>query len=143
MKRRRPRKSERGFSLIEVALASFVFTVGALGLVALIYTSMEGVSVAGDVTRGTALARGKLDTLVQLPPDHADLTAGPHTDANNVDGAGVASSALGTNDGDFARSWEVIDATPAFKTITVTVRWWDVEKKMERTVVVLGGKSTQ
>jgi type II secretory pathway pseudopilin PulG len=140
--------AEAGFSLIELMLAMFVFEVGALGLLALIYSSMEGVSSSRDLTHATNLARSKLDELVRLPYDDSALSAGTHDDGTlNLDatGAPVTGSDIGDDDGYYERKWTV--ATPVsgvgLKSITVRVRWWDKVKKRWRQVELAGGRSQQ
>lgn len=154
-----PRRAERGMSLIEVAIASMVFTVGALGLVRLLYSSAEGVTVASKVTFATALARGKLDELVPLPYDHADLSVAgsPHQDGDKNLGPtgepkkpdGSDTGTFGSNDGWFARSWTVTEAdansdgTADLKIIRVDARWYDAMNKQDRTVSLAAARSMQ
>lgn len=143
MARRVPRE-EAGFTLIEAMIAMLVFTVGALGLLTMIYTSHQGVSTAENITHATALARSKLDELVRLQYDDANLDVGTHNEGvNNVDETGTATAAaFGADDGSYARSWDVAipDANEEFKTIAVTVLWWDGNYDTWRDVVLNGGK---
>ncbi len=143
-------KGERGFSLIELMVASALFLVGALGLLRLMYSSSEGVTVAQKLTQATQLARTKLDELVMRPYDDAALSTGSvHQDgAKNLGPAGTAytptggaTGDFGAKDGWFARSWEVTEPVAGLKVITVTVEWWDAPMSTTREVELVGGKS--
>ena len=149
-------KSARGFSLIEAMVASFVFTVGALGLLRLMYGSAQGITVAGKVTQATALAKSQLDVLTHLPYTNTSLAVGTYKDgSNNLGPAGFAFDANGnatgawgcsaaTFDGWFARSWTVTEpVADSLKIINVSVCWWDPSSKTARNVSVAGGKSIQ
>ncbi len=144
---RRARRGERGFSLIELMLAMTVFEIGALGLLALIYSSAQGVTSSRYVTHATLLATSKLNELMQQPYDHAELAVGAHEETLNIDSAGALQTGhtFNANDGLFARSWTV--ATPVsgvgFKSIVVRVRWWDLNYKREGAIEVRGGRSEQ
>ncbi|MBI3180278.1 MAG: prepilin-type N-terminal cleavage/methylation domain-containing protein [Deltaproteobacteria bacterium] len=143
-------KNERGFSLIELMVASMLFLVGALGLLRLMYSSSEGVTVAQKLTQATQLARTKLDELVMLPYDDAALAIGAvHEDGvKNLGPAGTsytpsggATGDFGGKDGWFARSWEVTEPVAGLKVITITVKWWDGPMRTFRQVHLVGGMS--
>ena len=140
----RPRAPQAGFTLVEAMIALLVFTVGALGLLTMTYSSHQGITAAEDVTNATALARSKLDELVRLPYADTNLDVGSHDDGTtNLDETGApAAGAFGADDGDFARSWDVAipDSNEQFKTIAVRVRWWDKNYDTERDVVLRGGR---
>ena len=159
---RGPNRQERGSTLIEVMVSLIVFTVGALGLLTLIYTSHQGVTAAKKMTHATALAGTKLDELVRLPYDDAALSlnaedcdscddCSTHEDgAKNLAPDGTTTSPNGNttgdyldNDGWFARCWNVEkpDSNVELKTITVRVRWWDKNYKRPGQVVIRGGRS--
>jgi prepilin-type N-terminal cleavage/methylation domain-containing protein len=162
--RRLPRRgchAARGFSLVELMLTLFVFTVGALGLCRLMYSSAAGVTVGGKITTAATLTRTKLDELVTLPYTDTNLTTGTHVDGtNNLGPAGTPYTPNGGStgpwgclsppppaqpfDGWFARSWLVSeDAGAAFKTIIVTACWWDPMARTARQVSTVGGRSNQ
>jgi len=137
--------AQAGFTLVEGMVALMVFTIGALGLLTMIYTSHQGVTTAENLTHATALSRSKLDELLRLPYDNAALDVGNHEEGvYNVDqtGAAVTTSNFGDDDGLYARSWDVQrpDSSEDFKTIAVRVRWWDKNYDLERSVVLRGGK---
>ncbi len=148
-----PDREERGTTLIEVMVSLVVFSVGALGLLTLIYTSHRGVTAAEKITQATALARGKLDELVRLPYDQADLAlnaedctscdqCATHEDGTkNLKSDGTAAGNYFSDDGWFARCWNVEEPIANFKTIAVRARWWDHNYKRSREVVMQGGRS--
>jgi Tfp pilus assembly protein PilV len=150
--RRRRRRGEAGFTLVEAMLASFVFVVGALGLLGLMYNSAAGLTAATNITYATSVARAKLEELTARPYNHADLSVGDHQpDTKNIGPAGTpfdpqgnATGDINTDDGWFARSWSVTEVNAnSFKNIVVRVRWYDKTTKMARYVTMAGGKSVQ
>jgi prepilin-type N-terminal cleavage/methylation domain-containing protein len=150
-------KAERGVTLIEMMVALAIFSVGALGLVRLLYASFEGNASAKHFTQATALAQSKLDALMMQRYDAAALTAGTHNEATSIGPLGTPYNATGgaagsftANDGTFARSWTVTESdvntqNPGndLKTITVQVRWYDPALRSSRRGLVVGGKSFQ
>ncbi len=154
------RYRERGMTLMEAMIAMAVFTIGALGLLRLMISGSEGTGVSTHVTAATLLARNRLDMLMQLPYDHADLAPDSATDPaddhvepgnRNLGANGgllgphnTATGAAGDADGNFWRTWSVVENNEhTFKTITVKVTWMDNAaggSRMERAVSVLGGK---
>ena len=147
-----PGSRERGNTLVESAIASAVFMIGVLGLLPLFYTSTEGVAVASRLTQATALATSRLEQLVKLPYDAADLAVGDdrHDGANNLnaDGTQAPSSTFGAHDGLFYRTISVREtdenagiAGNDYKIVTVTVTWYDATAKRERSVSVMSGKA--
>lgn len=146
----RPRRIERGTSLVEAMIAAAVMTFGVLGLLPMFYKSTAGISVASRLTQATALAESKLDELMRLPYAAPALNAGTTNDgATNILPTGLlASSEFAAPDGNFYRAWTVTmkdyNATfpgDDFKIITVTVTWYDAAIKRPRAVSLTGGKA--
>jgi len=144
------RRSSRGHTIIEAAIASGVFMFGVLGLVPLYYRSVEGVADAGRITEATALAQGRLGYLESQAYASALLATGSRQDgSSNIGPDGTATGAAwGTHDGGFFRTVaiEERDYSPTiagndFKVITVTVAWWDAPAKRVRAVSVVGGRT--
>ncbi len=142
---------ERGVTLIEIMLATMIFFIGAVGLLPLVYSSLDGVANSSRLTSATSLAENKLADLLRRPYDHSELSIGNHAETYNLGPSGRPYSpsgedtgAYGTLNGWFARSWEVEDGTVnghGFKLITVTVEWQDLQANRARRVVVAGGKA--
>jgi len=109
--RRRPR--ERGFGLIELAIAIFVLAIGVLGLAALTPMGTRSAAKSGEVTRASELASSLAERLLATPYGHADLTSGTHQSTANP------------YPGGYYLSWVVEEDQPiaSCKRITVTVRW--------------------
>ena len=158
MNGRSSRRAERGFTLIEVMLALFILTIGALTLIRLTVAGRQGIAASSKITQATVLAREKLDELERLSPTDALLSAGTHDDgAKNLGPTGspytpdgTPTGDFGANDGWFARSWTVterdVDPTAPgndFKEIEVQVSWYDGSVKRRRSVSVVGGVGLQ
>jgi hypothetical protein len=144
----RRRRGQAGHTLVELAIASTVFTVGALGLLRLVISSGEGLQVSSRLTQASSLARTKLGELCNM--DYDLLVDGNHTEgANNIGPTGTphapdgsSTGAYGSTDGWFERSWVITtDGTIAYKTVSVQVRWYDHPVKRWRSVSLIGGKS--
>jgi type II secretory pathway pseudopilin PulG len=146
------RHGQAGHTLIEVMVAAGIFVVGALGLLRLVITSGEGLQVSSRLTQASSLARSKLEDLRNVEYDL--LVDGTHQEgggANNIGPAGTpytsdgsSTGSFGATDGWFERSWTIVtDPALAYKTITVTVRWYDHPAKRWRSVSLVGGKSQQ
>ncbi|MBW2000622.1 MAG: prepilin-type N-terminal cleavage/methylation domain-containing protein [Deltaproteobacteria bacterium] len=116
---------ETGFTLLEVLVAISVLTVGILAIASMQISSTHGNAFAGRVTEATTWAGDRLETLMSLPYDDDDLSAGNHTDPDPPSGYGV--------------TWTVAD-NAVFnntKTITVTVTWskYGIQKSVSITHV--------
>jgi len=103
------RKSEGGFSLIEVVFALTFLAVGILAVAAMIPAGTRGVTQSRVLTSGLMAAQIKLEDLKGLP--FAALTAGTFSDTTSV----------------FTRTWTVTDNVPmtGCKKIDVTAQWTD------------------
>lgn len=87
------RCKQNGFSLIEVMISILVLSFGLLGVAAMQVTSIKVNSIANKVTSASTILQDRVETLMALPFNHADLTdateAGlceTHTDPNPPDG---------------------------------------------------------
>lgn len=136
------KKSEAGFTLIEGMLSAFIFTVGALGMLAMFVSGSQGMAVSERMTHATMLARQKLTELSRQP--YATVVVGSYTEATNIDELGAAKGTFGATQGDdgwYARSWSVDQPDPAveFKRIQVIVAWADRALPNARRVILQGG----
>ena len=76
--------AEAGFTLVEVIIAIFLLTVGILAMASMQATALQGNSFAGNISESNSLCQYKIEELMALPYDHADLedlNAGPTTTA--------------------------------------------------------------
>jgi len=111
------RRTEAGFSLIEVLIAMTVIGVGFLAV-----ASMQGVSITSNhnsslMTQATYLAEERIEELRNRSYININATGSPEA---NIDAQGQP----GTG-GLFTRTWTVAFDSPGvlMKTITVTVTW--------------------
>jgi type IV pilus assembly protein PilV len=100
------RKSDKGFTLVEVMIGMAIFVIGYMAVASMQIMSIKGNTSARKTTEAATLAADRLETLIVLPYDNID-SGGPLTQ------------------GAYTVSWQVADDTPLpnTKTITVTVSW--------------------
>ena len=125
---------EEGFTLVEVLIAIFLLTVGILGMASMQVMALQGNSFAGSISESNALGQYKIEELMALPYDHADLedlnagpTTTPYADPSPPDG--------------YVIIWEV-DAdnpVPDTKQIEVKVAW--IQKDQNKETVFTTAKS--
>jgi hypothetical protein len=79
--------SSRGFSLLEVLLGITVFMIGMLGVTALNISSLKSSTFAGNMSEAVILAGDKIEELMALDFDDADLddSPSPNDDGTNQD----------------------------------------------------------
>ena len=73
--------NEEGFNLIEVLVAISILTIGLLAVAKMQGTALSGDSFASAVTESSTLAQDRLETLLSLPYNDANLDSGNHQDA--------------------------------------------------------------
>ena len=125
---------EEGFTLVEVILATFLLTVGILGMASMQVMALHGNSFAGNISKANSLCQYKIEELMALPYDHADLedlnagpTTTPYADPSPPDG--------------YVITWEV-DAdnpVPDTKQLEVKVAW--IQKGQNKETVFTTSKS--
>jgi prepilin-type N-terminal cleavage/methylation domain-containing protein len=102
-------RAERGFSLLELLVASTLLAVGLLALAQLLALASTANAAAGRATYATALAADKLEELRALTWESLQRQAGESAD--RLDGAGrPREGAFGA--AAYTRRW-VIDPLPA------------------------------
>lgn len=115
---------QRGYTLIEVMIAMVIFAVGILAAWALQHSSTRGNTIARNLTLATACASDRLEQLIQLPFDHADLTAGTTTPAQAFDAIDNNFNGEIDEAGEsrpLSISWQITDNTPMAQTKTIRV----------------------
>jgi type IV pilus assembly protein PilV len=80
------RITEAGFSLLEVMVALAVFSIGLLAIFSMQFSAIKTNGVARGVTENITVATAKAEQLMALSYEHADLMAGSHQVAQDVDG---------------------------------------------------------
>ena len=73
---RRRFRVDGGFSLVEVLICTLVLTIGLLGIAALLAVTTQMQIGAREATRAMRLAESKVDQLVKLDFDDAEVTVG-------------------------------------------------------------------
>ena len=101
---------EKGFSLIEILIAMTIFAIGVLALAEMQVTAIRGNAFSSSTTDGTTLAQDRIEQLMSLPYDDANLNAGNHGPVTQ---------------GVYNLSWDVANDSPVAntKTVNVSVTW--------------------
>jgi type IV pilus modification protein PilV len=118
--------AERGISMVEVLIAVLVFTVGALGLAAVVPIGLNKVTDSAADTRASELASDRCEQLLATPYADETLDAGAHEDDANP------------HDGLYDVAWNVEEDQPraGCKRITVTVNRTGTSRTLVRLMVV-------
>ncbi|MDA3819829.1 MAG: prepilin-type N-terminal cleavage/methylation domain-containing protein [Candidatus Delongbacteria bacterium] len=95
-------KNQNGFTLIEVMIAITVLAIGILGVAKMQLSAVKGNSYASGLTEATAFAQNKMEELVALAYDDADLydDDGDDDDLNDGDGTNQDDNDNGIDDDD-------------------------------------------
>lgn len=119
------RKKQSGLSLVEVLVALAIFALGGLMVMMTTTSSLKVTSDSRDVDEGVNVARQKLETLLGLDYNDADLL---DTNADGV--AGLPSFSATDADhstvaGRYLVAWNIAANTPVnnSKTVAVTASW--------------------
>jgi Tfp pilus assembly protein PilV len=104
---------EKGMTIVELLVVCVVMSIAFMGLVGIFPLGMQNINESRMRTVATDLAQEKMEELLSLRSNDAELNAGTHDDPNNP----VRST--------FNRSWDVTDDTPVadMKMIEVTVTY--------------------
>ena len=103
-----------GYTLIEVLIAMAVFAIGILAIFSMQMTATSSNALARGLTENYTVAMDKVEELLALPYDNADLSVATHTAAkgsdgidNDGDGEVDADDADGEDNGYITMSWQV------------------------------------
>ena len=118
------RRRQSGFTLVEVLIALFIFSVGILGLGAMQLNSIRGNSQARRISEATNVAADQIEKFFALDYDDPDLN---DDDGNGSAGLSDITSPDGSTssvDGNYQIFWNVAVNYPLAdaKTIRVLVR---------------------
>ena len=138
----RKASKEKGFTLVEVIVAISILSFGLLAVASMQVTAIMGNSLSGNLTEASALAGDRMEKLMSMDYDAAQLD---DTDDDGADGLEDASAA--TADGEDPRDlgiydiyWNVAE-NAAFnntKTVNVIVTW--TQRGSQKTFVMQGIK---
>lgn len=106
------KKSDAGFTLVEILIAISIFAIGMLAIASMQISGLQGNATANALSGAAAWGADRVETLIALPYDHADLDPG------------VVKTAT---EGRYTIEWLVVEGVPLdnVKTIAVTVKWTD------------------
>lgn len=106
--------NQNGFTMIEILIAVSIFAIGMLAVASMQISGIHGNATAGSLTGAATWAADRMETLLGLPYDHADLdpAGNPHS---------------GGTQGRYTIEWNVIadEILPNTKTIRVSVEYSD------------------
>lgn len=134
IRRRRRRRAQAGFTLIEVMIAVLLTAIATSGIIGLYTVETRASGVSRRYTEATVLGQDQLERLrTEAAPAVASLpVTGTETNLN----------ALGTTPGPFSRNWTVsMPAHNLFYEISVTVSW--TEDGVARNVTLRGRRNLQ
>ena len=105
--------SEKGIGLVEIIIAMLIFAVGITAAIRTLPVSNRSTTRARNLTTATNLAQQKIEELMGVPYNDAQLGAGTYNDADNP------IERIST------RTWTVTDNDPIqdMKTVTVNVTY--------------------
>ena len=139
-------KRDSGFTLIEILIAIAILAFGLLAVATMQVTGIRTNARANGLSQGLTLAQDKVEELMSLPFNHADLTdtqddggslTNQDTDQNGIDDDDEGSAVDGISnfglnqtggaadrsetDGRYTVSWNVAVNQPATNSMTVRV----------------------
>jgi Tfp pilus assembly protein PilV len=75
-------REERGFTLVEVLVCTFILTLGMVSIAGLLAVTIQAQIGARESARSTRLAQEKVDELMKMNFTAADVSIGGNLDAN-------------------------------------------------------------
>ena len=130
----RSRKKQAGFTLIEVFIALFVFSIATLAIAAMTFMSIQGNAKTNQMSQATFLAQNVMEELL-VSDSIGDTISIPL----NVDHIESNRNSEGTADppGPYRLNWKVIEETSVTsRKLQVKVSWFDPMKRGENSVVI-------
>ncbi|MCP4413687.1 MAG: prepilin-type N-terminal cleavage/methylation domain-containing protein [Gammaproteobacteria bacterium] len=103
-------RKEYGFTIIEVLIAMFIFSIGVLGVTKMQITAIQTNNIAGNYTQGSSWGISQIESLLAMAYDDANLD-------HNTTGT--------MTQGIYTMNWTVTEnvPTPNVKQINIVVTW--------------------
>jgi len=107
-------RNNRGFTLLEILIATVILTIGLLGVAGLTIGTIKGNLFSKNVTTATVISQGRLEDIQRAGYVDATTTNFPAA-PDDVDMGGVI----------FSRTTSINNSNPApnMKKVTVTTSW--------------------
>ena len=107
------KRSEKGIGMIEIIIAILIFGIGITAAIRTLPVSNRAASRSRNLTMATNIAQEKIEELMSIDFDSADLAAGDHNDPDNP------------LERIFTRTWSIVDSAPIadMKRVDVTVSY--------------------
>ena len=146
---------QRGFTLVEVMITMAVFSVGILGMITMLTSSVGGNAKADVITSAATVAADRLELLMALPYNDPLLQDDPTSTGNFLGAAGLrnpfptlpameiadpanfpADYQINTPDGEYVIYWNVAVDFPTNNTKTVQVLVVSTRRGEQKTVTL-------
>lgn len=132
-------KEQHGFTLLEIMIAIFVFSVGLLGLATMQVSAVRGNNFSETLTEAANLATDRMEKITAAGYDTV-----ADTDDDGADGLNDATVATADDQdvqGLYQIFWNVAEDVPVnnTKTVNIIVTW--IERGATRTLVMQGIKA--
>ncbi len=119
--------SEKGFTLVEVIMASLILVIG-IGIIGSLISNISRKNFFSQRhTQAVILTQNKIDELLNDGYDSDNLVEGEYENAMNpID-------SIGDSSGVFYQFWKIEDSKPipTSKLITSTIRWTSIEGELQ------------
>ena len=120
---------QHGFTLIEVLIATAIFSIGILAVFSMQLSAVKSNTNARHSTTVLTIAKDRVEDLIDLPYDHADLTGAaapgivhaPDAGADVIDNDEDGQIDEAGEAGQISITWTVIDDQPLLGTKSVRV----------------------
>ncbi|MCD6188228.1 MAG: prepilin-type N-terminal cleavage/methylation domain-containing protein [Desulfuromusa sp.] len=112
---------QSGFTLLEIIIALFVFSIGILGVSAMQLTSLKGNSKAARITEASNVAADQIEKIMGLPYGTFTDGSGTSAGADGLDDFPTTDGSTVSADGNYKVYWNVAENVPSPNTKTIKV----------------------
>ena len=103
-------RNQKGASVVEIMVALLIFGIGLVGAIRILPQSSAKTTRSRNKTIAVNIAQEKIEELMALGYQEADLAPGDHDDADNP------------INGHYSRTWSITDDTPITGMKMISVR---------------------